>query len=160
MVYVLTVCEQDQDGTGTSSVLTLHASKNKFEKLVHLVGFIMGTLNCCFAYEADRTTHTREAGIAACSVPGNVLQIFNNFWSSTVQVPQIYFCVTCSLTTHNLHGAVKVKVKVHPRPDHEVPDGESMYSFTLSLTSALDRGGWSAPYPGRFTAGKDPVPIV
>ena len=33
-----------------------------------------------------------------------------------------------------------------------------MYSSTLSLTSALD--GWSTPRPGRFTPGKDPVPIV
>ena len=30
----------------------------------------------------------------------------------------------------------------------------------LSLTSALDKGGWSAPRPGRLTHGKDPVPIV
>ena len=28
------------------------------------------------------------------------------------------------------------------------------------LTSALDGGRWSAPRPGRFTPGKDPVPIV
>jgi len=35
-----------------------------------------------------------------------------------------------------------------------------MYSYTLSLTSALDLGGWSTPHPGRFTPGKDPVPIV
>ena len=33
-----------------------------------------------------------------------------------------------------------------------------MYSSTLSLTSTLDGGGWSAPRPGRFTPGKDPVP--
>ena len=30
----------------------------------------------------------------------------------------------------------------------------------LSLTSALDGGGWSTPRPGRFIPGKDPVPIV
>ena len=35
-----------------------------------------------------------------------------------------------------------------------------MYSSTLPSTSALDVGGWSAPRPGRFTPGKDPVPIV
>jgi len=34
------------------------------------------------------------------------------------------------------------------------------YSSTPSLTSALDGLGWSTPHPGRFTAGKDPVPIV
>ena len=35
-----------------------------------------------------------------------------------------------------------------------------MYSSTLPSTSALDGGGWSAPRPGRFTPGKDPVSIV
>jgi hypothetical protein len=29
-----------------------------------------------------------------------------------------------------------------------------MYSSTLSLTSALDGGGWSNPRPGRFTPGE------
>jgi hypothetical protein len=28
------------------------------------------------------------------------------------------------------------------------------------VTSALGGGGWSASYPGRFTPGKGPVPIV
>jgi hypothetical protein len=35
-----------------------------------------------------------------------------------------------------------------------------MYSFTLSLTSALDGAEWSTVGPSRFTPGKDPVPIV
>ena len=35
-----------------------------------------------------------------------------------------------------------------------------MYGSTLPSTSALDGGGWSTPRPGRFTPGKDPVPIV
>ena len=35
-----------------------------------------------------------------------------------------------------------------------------MYTSTLSSTSALDGGGWSRPRPGRFTPGKDSVPIV
>jgi len=39
------------------------------------------------------------------------------------------------------------------------PRGEYRYSSTLSLTSALYGGGWSTPRPGRFTPGKDPVPI-
>ena len=33
-----------------------------------------------------------------------------------------------------------------------------MYSYTLSLTSALD--GESTPRPGCFTPGEDPVPLV
>jgi hypothetical protein len=31
-----------------------------------------------------------------------------------------------------------------------------MYSSTLSLTSAIDEGGWSTPRPGRFTPRKRP----
>jgi len=35
-----------------------------------------------------------------------------------------------------------------------------MYNSTLSLTSALDWGGWLTPRPGRLTPVKDPVTIV
>ena len=35
-----------------------------------------------------------------------------------------------------------------------------MYNSTLSLTSALDGGGWSKPRPGLFTTGKAPVLLV
>ena len=35
-----------------------------------------------------------------------------------------------------------------------------MYSSTLFLTSSLDEVGWSTLHPGRFTPGKDLVPIV
>jgi hypothetical protein len=41
---------------------------------------------------------------------------------------------------------VEVKVKVNL-------EGEKRYSSTLSLTSALDGGGWS------MVTGKDPIPI-
>jgi hypothetical protein len=54
----------------------------------------------------------------------------------------------------------KGKGKVHPRTGHEGPEGEKMYSSTLSLTSVLDGGGWSTPHSGHFTPGNDPVPIV
>jgi hypothetical protein len=35
-----------------------------------------------------------------------------------------------------------------------------MYSYTLSLTSALDEIRWLTPRPGRFTPENGPVPIV
>ena len=35
-----------------------------------------------------------------------------------------------------------------------------MQRSTLSLITALDGGGWSTPHPGRFTPGKDLIPIV
>jgi hypothetical protein len=38
--------------------------------------------------------------------------------------------------------------------------GELLYGSALSLTSALDEGGWSTPRLNRCTPGNDPVPIV
>jgi hypothetical protein len=55
---------------------------------------------------------------------------------------------------------VKVKGTGYLITGHEGPRGGvevCLYSFS---TSALGRGGWSAPRPGRFTPGRDPVPIV
>jgi len=57
-------------------------------------------------------------------------------------------------------GKGKGKGEVHPSTGHEGPKGEYRYSSTLFLTSVLDRGGWSTSRSGRFTPGKDPVPIV
>jgi hypothetical protein len=37
----------------------------------------------------------------------------------------------------------------------KAPGGVKRYSFTLSLTSALDGDGWLRPCPGRFTPGKE-----
>jgi len=55
---------------------------------------------------------------------------------------------------------IKGKGRVHPRTGHEGLEVEERYGSTLSLTSALGGGGWSTPRPGRFTPGKDNVPIV
>ena len=44
---------------------------------------------------------------------------------------------------------------VRPRTDHKRPE-PLRYSSTLSLTSALGRGGWLAPRPGCLTLGKWP----
>jgi hypothetical protein len=50
--------------------------------------------------------------------------------------------------------------KVNPGTGHKGPDGELRYSFTLSLTSALD-GGWVVnATPGLCTPQKDIVPTV
>ena len=56
---------------------------------------------------------------------------------------------------HRKIDRVGGKGKVHPRTDHEGPEGEERYSSTLSLTSALDGCGWSTPRPGYFTPGKE-----
>ena len=54
----------------------------------------------------------------------------------------------------------KFKGKFHPRTGHEGPEVEKTSSSTLPSTSGLDGGGWSTPRHGRFTSGKDPVPIA
>ena len=58
-----------------------------------------------------------------------------------------FYCITCE---------GKGKAKVHPRTGHDGPEEEwQRYSFTLSLTSALDGGGWSMPRPSHFTPRKE-----
>jgi len=52
------------------------------------------------------------------------------------------------------------KGKVYSRSGHEGPEGKQRYSSALSLTLALDSGGWSTACPGCFTLGKELVPIV
>jgi hypothetical protein len=74
----------------------------------------------------------------------------------------VYCAVTgcwllCVLSELPVRGAdMHSKGKGHPRTGHKV----HRYSSTLPLTSALDGGWWSTPQPGRFTPGKEPVPIV
>jgi hypothetical protein len=58
-------------------------------------------------------------------------------------------------TTNKVHVHKSV---VHPITCHGGPDRVQRYSSTLSLTSALDEGGWLTPRPGRFIPENDPVP--
>ena len=57
-------------------------------------------------------------------------------------------------------GTCEGSGKVYPTTEHERPQVELKYTCALSLTSALDGGGWSTPRLGRFTPGKDPVPFT
>jgi hypothetical protein len=54
----------------------------------------------------------------------------------------------------------KVKVKFTLEQAMKAQRGSRGNSSTLSLTSALDGGGWSKPRPGRFIPANDPVSIV
>jgi hypothetical protein len=56
----------------------------------------------------------------------------------------------------SLWGNVKLK---EPRNRPEGTEGGRGIAL-LFLDLGASRGGWSAPRPGRFTPGKDPVPIV
>jgi len=65
-----------------------------------------------------------------------------------------------SAWNHFYKGKGKGKGKIHPITGHQGPEVECRYKSILSLTSALDRGGWTTPHPGRFTPEEDPVPIA
>jgi hypothetical protein len=49
--------------------------------------------------------------------------------------------------------------KFHPRTGHEGPEGEKLYSFTLSLTSALDRVGGQRHAPTALPPGETRYPL-
>ena len=42
------------------------------------------------------------------------------------------------------------KSRIHPIVCHEGTEEDYMYRSFISLTSVLDRGGWSTPRTGRF----------
>jgi hypothetical protein len=60
---------------------------------------------------------------------------------------------------HSDNPSTKVKVKV-PRNRHEGPEGGGRGIALLFLDHGTRRDGWSAPRPGHFIPGQDPVPIV
>ena len=66
----------------------------------------------------------------------------------------------CDKRHNNNNNNNNNKGKFYPRTGHEGPEGKWMNSSTLSSTSAVDEGECSTPRPGRFTSGKDPVPIL
>ena len=64
-------------------------------------------------------------------------------------------CQTLTVTTVIVqYQHVKVKANSFIT-GHEEEEGEYRYSSALSLTSAVDGGGWSTPHLSRFTPGKE-----
>jgi hypothetical protein len=57
---------------------------------------------------------------------------------------------------HVILYMIKVKGTFHPRTAHEGPKGEYRYSYTLSLTSALDGVGGQRHDPAALHPGKRP----
>ena len=57
---------------------------------------------------------------------------------------------------------IKIKVKVTIQYDMKIQRRVEIYISALSLTSALDKGGWSTPRPppAALPPGKDPVPTI
>ena len=53
----------------------------------------------------------------------------------------------------------KCKGKLHPRTGHETPNGEKIYSSTLSLTSALDGVGGQRYAPAALTPRMTRYPL-
>jgi hypothetical protein len=81
------------------------------------------------------------------------------FWTSDQLVVETSTWQYTTITTEDVALALKhLNVKL-PRMRLESPDGGSCIALH-SLNLGARRGGWSAPRPGRFTPGKDPVSIV
>jgi hypothetical protein len=55
------------------------------------------------------------------------------------------------VTSHLHVRQQNVEIKIQHITGYKDPEEEWKYISTLSLTSALDGGGWLAPRPGRFT---------
>jgi hypothetical protein len=68
------------------------------------------------------------------------------------------FCSDGELSSTPMFVFLAKKVKVQ-RNRPEGPKGGRDITLLFPDLGAR-RGGWSAPLPGRFTPGKDPVPIV
>jgi len=56
--------------------------------------------------------------------------------------------------SEQIHTFVSTLQEPRPGTCHEGSSWKKRYSSTLSLTTAIDRGAWSTPRPGRFNHGK------
>jgi hypothetical protein len=66
--------------------------------------------------------------------------------------------ILCIFQLSSIIDNTKGEGKAHPRTGHESPEVEK-YSSTLSLTSALDAGGWSTPRPVALPPGNTRYPL-
>ena len=114
----------------------------------------------------DFTTFYVKSGQGLCCIHHKLKFIFPGLYQSThilrIISKDLKSEVLRQLTWYSdyakgwiTYKPAQVKGKIHPRTVHEDPEQEQTYSVTLSLTSALDGGGWSTPRPGRFTPGKE-----
>jgi hypothetical protein len=77
------------------------------------------------------------------------------------RVKPTYHCVATAYNTQYSNMLYRFVRKIRPIPGPEGPDGGGGSGIALLIRDlCARRGGWSAPRPGRFTPGKDPVPIV
>ena len=78
---------------------------------------------------------------------------------ATVTVSIVTWCRAMQVPVVKAQYLNKGKDKVRRRTGHEGPEGELRRSYTLSLTSVLDGGGYSKPHSGRCTSGKNLDPM-
>ena len=81
-------------------------------------------------------------------VKSGVIPVAGSLWIATVNCSKLK-CVNKG----------KGKGKVHPRTGHEGPEGEWRYSYTLSLTSALDGVGGQRHAPAALPPVKTRYPL-
>jgi hypothetical protein len=125
---------------------TLHVTKNRCA-----IGIIFATYTLMAGHGvAQWLRHCATNWKVAGSIPDGVIRIFhlNNPSGRTMALGS-----TQPLTKMS-------KGNGHPITGHQQPrGGVEVYLYSFS-TLALAGGWWSAPCPGCFTPGKEPVPIV
>jgi hypothetical protein len=119
-----------------------------------------------FTYRPSYNRELTSSGIWGCVVGRVVSEVSKEFSDFTVKGPDVpenpltqghsfMFHKTESLRALLWESQNFYCCKVHPVTGHEGPEMEHRYSYTPSLTSVLDRGGWSMPCPCHFTPGKE-----
>jgi hypothetical protein len=104
----------------------------------------------CHVLVVSSVHHREYKSLQEVTLPHTFLQMYR-IYSKVILHLSVYFFLYTRVIT------VKVKVALEQATKSQ---RGSRTNATLSLTSALDESGCSAPRPGRFTHGKDPVPIV
>jgi hypothetical protein len=91
-----------------------------------------------------------------------VMYILVSYERCVFRTPERFWVFQGQPRCMNLCGCFVVvgKGKGHPRTGNEPQKGSRSIVLAVSLTSVVDGSWWSSPRPGRFTPGKDPVPIV
>ena len=117
----------------------------------HTPGRFLRTSDRLVAEAATYTTHNKHKGRTSMPSAG-----FEPTIPAIKQLQTYAFDRTATGIGLTLHiVCLKYKGKFHSIIFHEGTEVEWRYSSTLSLTSALDGGGWSTPCLGRFIPGEE-----
>jgi len=121
---------------------------------------------CRSNFSFNNKRHERQASPATATATATLCHKTNtdgHFTNSSAAIYHIHTTAitshhllphTTATTSHHLLPHINGKSTVRPITDNDDAEGKQRYSFTLSLTSALDGGGWLTPRTDSFLPGK------